>query len=72
MITNDILQSMITNTNRNPEQAAELLDLITNDRDRGAITVVLSDGYYEAFDRYDSDVAEQFITAYRKVFDSVI
>ena len=35
--------------------------------DRGAVRNVIADGWAEAFDRYDSDVAEQFIVAYEKL-----
>lgn len=36
--------------------------------DQGAVSSVISDGWAEAFDKYDSDVAEQFISAYEKLF----
>lgn len=38
----------------------------TNASDRMAIMSVLREGWYEEFDRYDSDVCEQFITLYEK------
>ena len=35
--------------------------------DRGAVSNVIADGWAESFDRYDSDVAEQFISAYERI-----
>lgn len=40
---------------------------IMSPSDRVAIRDVLSDGYVERFDRYDSDVCEQFISIYESV-----
>lgn len=39
--------------------------------DRGAIKAVLEDGHYERFDRYDSDVCEQFIRAFINVHKEI-
>ena len=35
-------------------------------RDRNSVARVLQDGFAEDFNRYDSDVAEQFLTAYER------
>ena len=65
MYNNDDIQKMIQTVNSNRETFNPFLDEI-NSRDRGAIERVLSDGWVEAFDRYDSDVCEKFITAFEK------
>lgn len=44
----------------------------TNNSDFMAIKDVLDDGYYERFDRYDSDVVEQFITIYLNIKDNYL
>lgn len=44
----------------------------TNKSDLMAMKDVLDDGYYERFDRYDSDVTEQFITIYQQLKESYI
>jgi len=64
--TNDDIQDMIKECNSNPELKEKVVNQISNDRDRAAIISVLKEGWYEEFDRYDSDVCEQFITAYEK------
>ena len=68
MYTVDEIQDMIDDVRRNRETFMPFIDEI-NTRDRRAIMNVLCDGYYEAFDRYDSDVCEQFINAYEKCID---
>ena len=35
--------------------------------DRRDLRKCISDGWYEIFDRYDSDLVEQFITTYRQL-----
>ena len=66
MITNDMLQEMINKVNSNDDLKQRILGRIKFDDDHRAIERVLKEGWYEAFDRYDSDVAEKFIRAYQK------
>ena len=44
----------------------------TNNSDFMAIKDVLDDSYYERFDRYDSDVVEQFIIIYLNIKDNYL
>ena len=62
---NDI-QNMIEKVNAEGT-AEQILDHIT-DHDKAAVREVLRSGYYEDFDRYDSDVCEQFILAYEALY----
>lgn len=62
---NDI-QNMIERVN-NDGTADKILSHI-QDYDKGSVRNVLKSGYYETFDRYDSDVCEQFITAYENEY----
>ena len=62
---NDI-QNMIERVN-NDGTADKILRHI-QDYDKGSVRNVLKSGYYETFDRYDSDVCEQFIRAYEEVY----
>jgi hypothetical protein len=43
-------------------------EVLLSSRDRNALLSVIKSGYVEAFDRYDSDVAEQFIHITEEVF----
>lgn len=65
MYDNNDIQNMIDTVNKNREAFKPFLDHI-NFTDQAAINNVLSSGWVETFDRYDSDVCEQFITAYEK------
>ena len=64
MYNNDDIQAMIDKVNQ-----AGIADKILahiSEYDKGAVRHVLETGYYETFDRYDSDVCEQFILAYER------
>ncbi len=63
MYTNDNIQDMLMEVNSNNSLKEKVLAHFTG-RDLSAVKDVLDDGYYERFDRYDSDVCEQFIRAY--------
>lgn len=63
LYTNDDVQILIDQTNKDPK-LKELIRSQFAGRDLLALNDVLSDGTYERFDRYDSDVCEQFISAY--------
>lgn len=67
MYNNNDIQDMISKIRRDSDMKKAVLDMISNERDRAAVRDVLSDGSVERFDRYDSDVCEQFIRAYEKV-----
>lgn len=61
---NDDIQKMLE-TLRDPEhKQAFLQNLTCSPRDKLAILDCIADGYYERFDRYDSDVCEIFIATY--------
>ena len=63
MYSNEQVQEMIVSVNRDCAGFEPFLGKI-NQRDQAAIRDVLSDGSVERFDRYDSDVCEEFIRAY--------
>lgn len=63
--SNDDIQNLIEEVNKDNALKERILSHFDN-RDLVAIKDVLSDGYYERFDRYDSDVCEQFLSAYEK------
>ena len=65
MYNNNDIQKMIQDVNSNRDTFNPFMDGMSAS-DWMAISFVLADGFCEAFDRYDSDVCEQFITAYEK------
>lgn len=67
MYNNQDIQNMIIKCNSDGILKQKILDSITNISDRSAISDVLEDGDYERFDRYDSDVCEQFIKAFTTI-----
>ncbi len=67
MYNNDQIQEMITVCHNDPDRKRAILSRIRDLRDRESIRYAINEGYYEAFDRFDSDVCEQFITAYETV-----
>lgn len=67
MYNNNDIQDMISKIRRDSDMKKAVLDMISNERDRAAVSDVLNDGSVERFDRYDSDVCEQFIRAYEKI-----
>ena len=64
--TNEDLDNALQYVKARPYLVEQLLEDI-NVSDRGAVRNAIADGWAEAFDRYDSDVAEQFIRAYEKL-----
>ena len=60
---NDDIQEMIKETKSDEKLRNAILAQLSG-RDKAAVEDVLAEGWYERFDRYDSDVCEQFITAY--------
>lgn len=64
MYDNNQIQDMIERCRANKVLCKSVLDQISDYSDWRAIQHVISEGWYETFDRYDSDVCEQFITAY--------
>ena len=71
MVNNRQLQKMLDFVSADHTRTLIFCSLI-HGRDGGAIRRILfNDAYYEAFDRYDSDVGEKFIWYYRN-FKSVI
>lgn len=67
LVTNQELQQMIKAVNSNDSLKQAILSHFEG-RDKSAIIDVLRDGYYERFDRYDSAVCEEFITAWEKEY----
>ncbi len=67
LVTNQELQQMIKAVNSNDSLKQAILSHFEA-RDKSAIIDVLRDGYYERFDRYDSAVCEEFITAWEKEY----
>lgn len=66
MYNYDDIQNMIDRVN-NDGTADKILQHIS-DYDKGSVRNVLKSGYYETFNRYDSDVCEQFIRAYENEY----
>ncbi len=60
---NDDIQRMIKEVKGDENLKVAVLKQLSG-RDKAAVEDVLAEGWYERFDRYDSDVCEQFITAY--------
>lgn len=67
MYGKDEIQKMITLCHENKHLRGLIACQIKSFTDREAIRDVMEKGYYDAFDRYDSDVSEQFITAYERL-----
>lgn len=61
--SNDDIQDMITAVNDNQTLKEKVLGHFSGN-DLYAMQDVLNDGWYERFDRYDSDICEQFIITY--------
>ena len=61
--SNDDIQDMIEEVNKSARLKENVLNHFSGS-DLFAMRDVLNDGCYERFDRYDSDVCEQFIKAY--------
>jgi hypothetical protein len=61
--SNDDIQDMITAVNADQKLKEKVLSHFSGN-DLHAMQDVLNDGWYERFDRYDSDICEQFIKAY--------
>ena len=71
MYNSDQIQDMITtlkSDNARLKIFCERLEKVNAD-DRIAIMDVIRDGWYERFDRYDSDVCETFIRLYEEVME---
>lgn len=69
--SSDDIQAMlnfISHHDDRPEYHAFLNYISKNTTDTGAIKHCISEGWYEEFDRYDSDVCEQFIRCFEKFF----
>lgn len=72
MYSNEDIQEMLDVINDSDlvksEYKAKLNDMsergYISERDRSAILDCIDEGYFERFDRYDSDVCETFITLY--------
>ena len=69
MYNNDDIQKMITKCKNDAALREKVLDGVSS-HDKFSVADVISDGWYERFDRYDSDVCEQFITAYEKATEN--
>lgn len=65
MYSNDDIQEMITKCNNDKELKKKVLKEVP-EFDAGAVESVISEGWYEEFDRYDSAVCEHFINAYER------
>lgn len=66
MYTTKDIQHMLNECNRDLDLKDRILSQFRGS-DRFDMVAVFEDGYYERFDRYDSDLCEQFITAYEKI-----
>ena len=64
MYSNEDIQAMIEKCYTEVRFGKRVLDGINNRRDWAAAQNVISSRCFETFDRYDSDVCEQFIKAY--------
>ena len=65
--SNDDLDDALQFMKNNPQYINKLLSGI-NASDRSAVQSVISFGWADGFDSYDSDVAEQFIDQYENMF----
>ena len=65
MYNNTQIQEMLTTVKNNPELKKRVIAHF-HGIDAGPIRNVIADGWLEAFNRYDSDLCEQFITAYKE------
>lgn len=68
--SNDDVQKVIEQVNADSDLKSRILSHL-NVVDRNAVCDVLQDGWYERFDRYDSDVCENFLLYYEKEKDVV-
>ena len=63
LYTNDDIQEIIEKCNANNVLRDSIMNQLDS-RDRMDLADVLSDGWVERFDRYDSALCENFLTAY--------
>ena len=70
MYNNEQIQEMLTTVKNNSALKERVLAHF-HGIDAGPIRNVIADGWLEAFDRYDSDLCEQFITAYEKETETI-
>ena len=64
LFTNEDIQNAITDIKSDPQRLKEFLSMVPETTDGNAIKSVINEGWYEEFNRYDSDVAEQFVSLY--------
>lgn len=70
MYNNDEVQEILSRLERDTNYKHLFLKVAKeqmSNSDYFALLDVIGDGYYERFDRYDSDVCEQFLQIYEKV-----
>lgn len=70
MYNNHEIQEILSRLEREPNYKHLFLKIAKvqmSSSDYNALLDVIGDGYYERFDRYDSDVCEQFLQIYEKV-----
>lgn len=65
MYDNNDIQKIIDELNVNKELKEKVMSFV-NPFDSDSVLYVLNEGYTEAFDRFDSDVCEEFLIAYEK------
>jgi len=75
MYNNDDIQNMIEAVESNPEpffnaMNSKVVNNTLSFRDAEAMRHVVKEGWYEVFERYDSDVCERFIRIFESVAES--
>lgn len=70
LYSNNDLQAMIVYIRDNCKK--EFFDSMEENSDNRAIKSVIDKGYYEEFNRYDSEVAEKFIRYYNIFFEKSV
>ena len=67
MYSNNDIQDMIQTAKANKQQFFEQIDSAgISQSDKISIKSAINDGWYEAFDRYDSAVCDHFITIFER------
>ena len=68
MYSNNDIQNMIQAAKANKQQFFDRIDGASiSQADKIAIKSAINDGWYEAFDKYDSEVCDHFITIFEQI-----
>ena len=69
LYNNNDIQQILDYIREDSDRQQLFFMVLPNTKDGSDIKSVIKSGYYEEFNRYDSDVCEQFLQCYEKLFN---